>query len=303
MAEKNVFQVGGGEALAYGALILGEKDEVSHSGEMSDLPVAAEAKCDVKISAEGKPDVRVSAETKLDLDLKHDLHFKASFADQLHHYFTECIRVADQKAAFLFIVSSSILAFLFEHRLDGLLKDADDLRVPEIAIIGICAVTLLAAVGFAAWVVRPRFRKSHGRHIFWKDAIENFPSPQDYSHSVLSIKTSEFIEEKLQNCHDLALLCQEKYHWLNRAIYVVAAGCISALAALPLPNLASGNRILAEWGVLGIEVPLIGLVLWPILGKRSKSHKKHRNRKERSPSVGISLLQIPRAPRTRRRNR
>jgi pycsar effector protein len=153
MSEQKAFEVGGAEALAFGALTMAEKNDSLHRQTLGELSPSADA--------------------------NQALHLPAKFAEELHHYFSECIRVADQKAAFLFVACSALLGYLFDKffEKDPNLKSplselaTNDFVVIAVMIAALVALTFLARSGFFAIRVRPRFWKSQQWRKMWKQAV------------------------------------------------------------------------------------------------------------------------------------
>lgn len=153
MGEQKAFEVGGGEAMAYGALTLGEKDGGGQHDALGVLPASLAA--------------------------KHELHLQANLAEELHHYFSECIRVADQKAAFLFVACGALLAYLFDKIFDrdnSMKKsvqalDLDDFVLIAIVSTALIAVSFLIRSAFFAIRLQPHIWKSEQLRDMFRRAI------------------------------------------------------------------------------------------------------------------------------------
>jgi hypothetical protein len=207
MAEEKGYQVGGEMGVGFGALGMGEKDELPYR--------------------QGVEEIRVSTTTKSDLDLK------AKFAEEAHHYISECIRVADQKAAFLFAAGTAVVAFLFE-KAEPLLGKHPLNGSDWLLIIAMCVVTISAVM--AALVVRPRFlSKALRSYIFWEDVAKL--GAKQYSNEMMKKNPVEFISSKFANCHQLSLLCHNKYLYLSWAIVVGLLGYFLTIVYILRPFL------------------------------------------------------------------
>jgi hypothetical protein len=203
MAEEKTFQVGEQD---FG---FGEKDDTLYRHELGDL--------------------HAPAGTKSDLDMK------AKFAEEAHHYISECIRVADQKAAFLFAAGTTFLTFLYHEEAQPWLRSLSGWNRGDYLLASAIVLLTLSALT-AAFVVAPRFSKSRRCYIFW-ESITAFKSAKEYSTSVMNISPSAFIQGKFENCHQLSRLCREKYRYLNIAIWVGLIGWVlTALYLLMNPH-------------------------------------------------------------------
>jgi hypothetical protein len=157
-----------------------------------------------------------------------DDQMRAQFAESIHAYIREYIRVADQKAAFIFTISAAVLGFLF--------KDAKPQRwliLGKWAAANFVAfaaiISLASACIISIRVVIPRLGGARSGFVFW-NAIAERPSGDRYATEVMKLSSSELIKVKLEHCRDLAVVCRAKYRGLLWASWtMVAALVLSAL--------------------------------------------------------------------------
>jgi hypothetical protein len=130
----------------------------------------------------------------------------AQFAESVHSYIREYIRVADQKAAFVFTISAAVLGFVF--------KDAKPQRwlflgrwpagnLVVLASIILLSLSCILSIG----VVIPRLRGPRSGFVFW-NAIAERPSGDQYATEILKLSSLELIRVKLEHCRDLAMYAE-----------------------------------------------------------------------------------------------
>jgi hypothetical protein len=152
----------------------------------------------------------------------------AAFGADLHGYVREYIALADQKAGVLFTLLTGMLAYLQTQNAArrwmvkpvqwGLLD-----LVAFVAVVGL----LLGGIG-ALSVVVPRTRGSARGFVFW-GAIADHRSASEYADRVAAEEAPSLVRAKLEHCHDLAVVCQRKYWFLDTAIWCGAVGLGAAL--------------------------------------------------------------------------
>jgi hypothetical protein len=169
----------------------GEKDDTLYRAEVGELPSGTTS--------------------------NRNIELKAKFAEETHHYISECIRVADQKVAFLFAVTTTLLTFLLSQAKGKEWPKTIPYLLSPDTLLGAAIVLLMVSTLYAAYVVFPRLWKSSRCYIFW-ESISSYPSEKEYTSEAMRISPSEFIRDKFDNCYQLSRLCQEKYRYLNRAI-------------------------------------------------------------------------------------
>jgi hypothetical protein len=148
----------------------------------------------------------------------------AHFAGSIHEYIREYIRVADQKAAFVFTISAAVLGFIFkdakpQHWLFlGKWTPGNFVAFASIVLLAVGCVTSIRAV-------IPRLGGARSGFVFW-NAIAERPSGDRYAAQVLKLSSSELIVAKLEHCWDLATVCRAKYSGLVWASWTMVAGLL-----------------------------------------------------------------------------
>src|SRR5260221_7508073 len=165
-----------------------------------------------------------------------DCHSK--FSDDTHSYIRECIRNADQKAAFFFAALTTILAFLNAQNVPTRwLKDVrlwsfvDALGFVSTLGLAAGAVTLLA-------VVFPRLKGSR-RGLLFFTAIPEYDTSSGYANDVLGGTGDDLVRARLHHCYELSKVCSSKYRTLRIGFWVGSVGAAAALLFLLLAKSGS----------------------------------------------------------------
>ncbi|MFH1596833.1 MAG: Pycsar system effector family protein, partial [Pseudomonadota bacterium] len=140
-------------------------------------------------------------------------------------YIREYIRLADQKAAFIFTVSAALLAFLFN-------KNAFEywLKVPKnwtlVDLFSFLGMAGLAIAAFCSiYVVIPRLKGSQKGYIYW-NSIANFDSSIDYANALSILGQEDLARAISEHCFELSKICQAKYKTLNLSFRAAVLGII-----------------------------------------------------------------------------
>jgi hypothetical protein len=148
----------------------------------------------------------------------------------LHTYVTDHIKLADQKAAFVFTVAAAMLCYLFKN-------DVHEMWLKSIAawsLLDGCAfvamVTLALSLVAACLVVRPRLERSHDGTVFFR-CISKYPSAAEYTADVLRGDT-DLKEALLMHVFDLSRVCERKYRVLAFSIWLGMLGIGSSIVVL-----------------------------------------------------------------------
>lgn len=150
------------------------------------------------------------------------------FAESVHQYVREYIRLADQKAAFLFTGATALLAFLYKN--DGSARWLKPIMQWNILdTITFLAMTGLAlGVLLALLVVTPRTSGSRRGYLFW-EAIAEYDSARQYADEVMQLTSATLVQVKAEHCFDLARVCRSKYRMLRAAMWAGAIGLAASL--------------------------------------------------------------------------
>lgn len=157
-----------------------------------------------------------------------DAEARESFAEATHQYIREYIRLADQKASFLFTAATALLAFLYKNEVSvKWLKPVMQWNILDmVAFVAMTALTL--GVLFALWVVIPRTAGSRRGFLFW-EAIAEYDNGRQYSDELRSLSAATLCQIKAEHCFDLARVCRTKYRILRAAIWTGAVGLAASL--------------------------------------------------------------------------
>jgi Family of unknown function (DUF5706) len=175
-----------------------------------------------KTEAEERREVATLEEITWDVLSAH------TFAETLHGYLMENVRLADEKAAFLFGGIAAVLGFLYSN---GIMKSW--LVNPSHWHIG-NALAFVAVVGLASGavlallVVAPRFAGSAEGLIYWR-SISRHKSARTYADQVIRTSATGLTFAQLENCYELAHLCKHKYRAVNAAL---RSGCVGLAATV-----------------------------------------------------------------------
>jgi len=165
-----------------------------------------------------------------------DCHSK--FSDDAHSYIRECIRNADQKAAFFFAALTTILAFLNAQSVPT--RWLKDVRLWSFvdALGFISMVGLAAGAAILLAVVFPRLKGSL-RGLLFFNAVAEYDNSSEYANDVLGRVGDDLVRTKLQHCYELSRICSAKYRTLRIGFWVGSTGAAAALLFLLLAKSGS----------------------------------------------------------------
>jgi len=157
-----------------------------------------------------------------------DAEARERFAEGAHQYVREYIRLADQKASFLFTAATALLAFLYKSGISTKwLKPLMQWNILD--MIAFVAMTALAlGVLLALLVVIPRTPGSRRGFLFW-EAIAEYENCRQYSDELRLLSAATLSQIKAEHCFDLARVCRTKYRILRGAIWTGALGLAASL--------------------------------------------------------------------------
>jgi hypothetical protein len=160
------------------------------------------------------------------VEKEHELKLK--FADELHQYVIEHIRLADQKAIFFFASGTAILAYLHKQGLtrhwikSPMLWHFTDMMA-FFATAGLCVSALACLL-----TVMPRLKGSR-RGLIYFAAIRELDSAEAYANEVHTQSILELLDAKLKHVYALSGVCQRKYAVLKWGQWIGAIGIMAAL--------------------------------------------------------------------------
>ncbi len=155
----------------------------------------------------------------------------AKFADEVHQYVREYIRIADQKAAFFFASATALLAFLHSRQTAARwLKAPAEWSVGDaFAFVAMVGLATSAAVLLA--VVVPRL-KSSKRGIIYFGNIAEYETSAEYADDISRWSPPDLVRAKLQHGYELANVCRRKYLTLVVGLWIGSVGAGAALIYL-----------------------------------------------------------------------
>jgi hypothetical protein len=157
-----------------------------------------------------------------------DADARERFAESVHQYVREYIRLADQKAAFLFTGATALLAFLYKNGVSARwLKPVMQWNILD-TVTFVAMTTLALGVLLALLVVIPRTSGSRRGFLFW-EAVAEYDTGRQYSDEVRLLSSATLFQVKAEHCFDLARVCRQKYRMLRAAIWAGAVGLTASL--------------------------------------------------------------------------
>ena len=155
----------------------------------------------------------------------------SEFARHVHLYVQEYIRLADQKAAFIFAFVSVLLAFLYNEKLHvGWFRHPQHWSALDLVAF-LSMASLFTSLTFAVLVVMPRLAKSHVGYVFFK-SIKEFRSASDYATSISQKDDKQLAISILKHTYDIARVCSKKYMFFFVAFWASIVGVFLAVITL-----------------------------------------------------------------------
>jgi hypothetical protein len=158
---------------------------------------------------------------------------QTEFAYFLHQYLRDFIKFADQKAAFIFALSSGIAAFLVRsgaHKI--FLTPLSSRSFSDWAAFLACISAAVAGLLSLA-VVLPRLRGRSTGVIYWK-GIVGTGSALAYQGLLRAADNHRITGALLEHCYELAQIADRKYEILKWALWVGAVGVVASGVLLGL---------------------------------------------------------------------
>ena len=157
-----------------------------------------------------------------------DAEARERFAETTHQYVREYIRLADQKATFLFTGATALLAFLYKNDVSARwLRPVMQWNILD-TIAFVAMIALAIGVLLALCVVVPRAPGSRRGFLFW-EAIAEYDSGRQYADELHLLTPASLSQIKAEHCFDLARVCRAKYKMLRAAIWTSAVGLAASL--------------------------------------------------------------------------
>jgi hypothetical protein len=197
-----------------------------------------------KASAEGQERERIS-------------HIHTEFANFHEGYVRSYISLADTKAAVVFALASSLVAYLFTN------DDFHNLLLAptwgwQTALAYLTSFSLIFAAALSAWVIAPRTPHT-GEGLVFFGAVRNYPTDGAYVRAVRDSSEAELTEARLRHCYDVSQVCWKKYRVLKGAIWSGVIGLILLLGTLAM-NQHAGTKAPTQSSTVSKpdSAPLVG---------------------------------------------
>ncbi len=163
---------------------------------------------------------------RLPIDSRSHAEFAGFHEGYVRHYIT----LADTKAAVIFGVASSLIAFLLAK------KNVQDILATlpcgyKTVNVVIVAVLLTSGAAFAASVIAPRLSSSGEGLVYFGD-VKKYLDSVSYAEMVERQGQGALARARLQHCYDISRVCWRKYVNLRRAFWLTLAGIVCTLPLL-----------------------------------------------------------------------
>jgi hypothetical protein len=153
------------------------------------------------------------------------------FANDINEYIREYIRLADQKAAFVFGLCAAIVGVLYQAEEPQHWFTNPQGWMPSKVLAAVAMFCLAIGAFMSAATVFPRRKGSHSGYVFF-NAIAERSSGERYANDVFKLSMRDLARERLEHCYDLARVCRRKYWWLIWAFWLAAIGTTLAVIDL-----------------------------------------------------------------------
>jgi len=145
-------------------------------------------------------------------------------------YISQYINLADTKATWSFAIASGAIVYLISKNetREQLLHAA---LTPEFSLVlsPICLLLISAACSFLTIVPR---RSTSGEGLVFYGGVAQYRSASNYVDSVTVKSASDLTELRLAHCFDIAEICNRKYEYLRKAMWLGVIGLAAAAAPL-----------------------------------------------------------------------
>lgn len=152
----------------------------------------------------------------------------SQFAKYVHAYTTELIKLADQKAIFIFAFASAVIVYLHSKNVHKLwFTDLKNWHLQE--VFAFLSMTILG-IGLVAacWVIRPRLKSTQKCYVFF-NSIVNFKSADQYILEIFASSDNNLNKYLLYHTYNISKVCSAKYTALNIAIWATLTGTLTTV--------------------------------------------------------------------------
>jgi hypothetical protein len=167
-----------------------------------------------------------------------------AFASFHEAYVRSYIALADTKAAVIFAVASSLVAYLFSNAAFHALLFAPT-QSWATGLACLTSAALICAAGFAAWVIAPRTPHT-GEGLVFFGAVRAYPNDAAYVQAVRNSSEAELTEARLRHCYNVSDVCWKKYRVLRSSIWSGVVGLALLPAALVVEQYTPASARRAE---------------------------------------------------------
>jgi hypothetical protein len=154
----------------------------------------------------------------------------AEFVQFHEGYIRHYIALADTKAAFIFGVSATFLAYFFS-RSDVAALIHSPFFTSQHLILLVVVLFLGLAIFCSVWVVMPRTTYS-GEGLVNFGAVAAYKDGNSYLDRVSRCSESELIAARVRHAYDVSVICFRKYEALRKSFWFGILGLFSSLPFL-----------------------------------------------------------------------
>lgn len=148
--------------------------------------------------------------------------YHAEFAQFHEGYVRHYISFADNKAAVVFGVTSSLTAFLFANPAVRRLVANTPCEFASVLAVT-TTICLLTSAGLAGWVIVPRMKNS-GEGLIFFGQVNAYGKSAAYLRAVKAADEADLTEARINHCYDLSAICWRKYLVLRASMWSGFAG-------------------------------------------------------------------------------
>jgi hypothetical protein len=154
-----------------------------------------------------------------------------TFAAEVHKYHRENIVAADQKAGFIFAISSALLVYLYQQQFHlGWLRHPPAWSAADLSAFAAMAA-LFVALCAAAFAVMPRFASTHKGQVFFR-SVAAHQNATDYASAISRESGDALTMDLLKHVYDLSRICTRKYDAVGIAVIASSLGVVISIGVL-----------------------------------------------------------------------
>lgn len=152
--------------------------------------------------------------------------FLLQLALRSHQYVNEFIKLADQKAAFVFALSTGTLALFYQDSIQlRFVKPLSNWTLLD--GLYLIAVGLLVVSTFLAFLtVKPRLKPSKPSGLIFWESVASFDNANEYFKRILDLNQQGVLQELFDHHYRLSQVCKGKYDSLKASIFLGGVGIV-----------------------------------------------------------------------------